>query len=126
MPDKNLIDTGTLQSQLGQPDLAVLDASWYLPSAGRDAHAEYLSGHIPGAVFFDIDIIADTTSGLPHMLPKPEPFARAMGALGLSDTMRYVVYDGAGLFSAARVWWTLRTYGVRDVRVLQGGLPKWR
>ena len=126
MRNQYLIDTATLQSQLAEPDLAVIDASWYLPSAGRDAHAEYLSAHVPGALFFDIDVIADTSTGLPHMLPKPEPFAKVMGALGLSDTMRYVVYDGAGIFSAARVWWTLRTYGVRDVRVLQGGLPKWR
>jgi thiosulfate/3-mercaptopyruvate sulfurtransferase len=104
----------------------VIDASWYLPTDRRNARAEYLAVHIPGAVFFDIDAIADTSAGLPHMLPKPGPFAAAMGALGLSDAMRYVVYDGSGLFSAARVWWTLRTYGVRDVSVLQGGLPKWR
>lgn len=126
MREKHLIDTATLESQLAAADLAVIDASWYLPSEGRDAHAEYLSAHIPGAVFFDIDVIADTSTALPHMLPAPQRFAAAMGALGLSDTMRYVVYDGVGIFSAARVWWTLRTYGVRDVRVLQGGLPKWR
>jgi thiosulfate/3-mercaptopyruvate sulfurtransferase len=126
MTDASLCTTQELDARLGEPDLAVIDASWYLPNEHRDARTEYLAAHIPGAVFFDIDVIADTTTGLPHMLPKPDQFAAAMIALGLSDTMRYVVYDGDGLFSAARVWWTLRTFGVRDVRVLQGGLPKWR
>jgi thiosulfate/3-mercaptopyruvate sulfurtransferase len=122
----SLCATAELDARLGEPDLAVIDASWYLPAEHRDARTEYLAAHIPRAVFFDIDAIADTSTGLPHMLPQPGPFAAAMGALGLSEAMRYVVYDGAGLFSAARVWWTLRTFGVRDVRVLQGGLPKWR
>jgi thiosulfate/3-mercaptopyruvate sulfurtransferase len=126
MSGSPLCTTADLEAHLGDHALAVIDASWYLPSDRRDARAEYLAAHIPGAVFFDIDAIADTSAGLPHMLPKPGPFAAAMGALGLSETMRYVVYDGAGLYSAARVWWTLRTYGVRDVSVLQGGLPKWR
>ncbi|HXW51200.1 MAG TPA: 3-mercaptopyruvate sulfurtransferase [Candidatus Acidoferrales bacterium] len=122
----NLITTEELASELGAPDLAVLDASWYLPADNRNARKEYASAHIPGAVFFDIDAIADTMRGLPHMLPTPQTFARAMGALGLSDDLRYVVYDSDGLFSAARVWWTLRTFGVKNARVLAGGLPKWR
>ena len=122
----NLASTEWLDAHLADADLGVIDASWYLPADHRDARAEYLAGHIPGAVFFDIDRIADATTGLPHMLPKPGPFADAMSALGLGDGMRFVVYDGAGLFSAARVWWTLRTYGVTDVQVLDGGLPKWK
>ncbi len=126
MRNENFVTTEWLDAHLGEPDLAVIDASWYLPAAKRDGRTEYAAGHIPGAVFFDIDKIADTSTGLPHMLPKPEAFAAAMGTLGLSDDMRYVVYDGTGLFSAPRVWWTLRTYGVGNVRVLEGGLPKWK
>lgn len=120
------VTTEWLDKHLDEPDVAVIDGSWYLPADNRNALAEYLEGHIPGAVFFDIDTIADTSSGLPHMLPKPHAFAAAMGALGLSDDLRFVVYDGEGLFSAARVWWTLYTYGVQWVRVLGGGLPKWK
>jgi thiosulfate/3-mercaptopyruvate sulfurtransferase len=122
----NFVTTEWLDAHLGEPSLAVIDASWYLPPINRNGHTEYVAAHIPGAVFFDIDTIADTSTGLPHMLPKPETFAAAMAALGLGDDMRFVVYDGAGLFAAARVWWTLRTYGVRDVKVLAGGLPKWK
>jgi thiosulfate/3-mercaptopyruvate sulfurtransferase len=92
---------------------------------GRDAKAEYLAGHIPGAVHFDIDEVKDPASPLPHMLPTPELFARHMARLGIGDGMRIVVYDGAGLFSAPRVWWTLRSFGANDVVVLDGGFPKW-
>jgi thiosulfate/3-mercaptopyruvate sulfurtransferase len=126
MSNANLVTTEWLDAHLGDPDLAVIDASWYLPAMNRNGHSEYVAAHIPGAVFFDIDTIADTSTGLPHMLPKPEAFAAAVGTLGLSDDMRFVVYDGAGLFSAPRVWWTLSTYGVRDCKVLDGGLPKWK
>jgi thiosulfate/3-mercaptopyruvate sulfurtransferase len=126
MSNTNFVTTEWLDAHLSEPSLAVIDASWYLPSTKRDGRSEYAAAHIPGAVFFDIDKIADTSTGLPHMLPKPDAFAAAMGALGLSDEMQYVVYDGAGLFSAPRVWWTLRTYGVRNVKVLEGGLPKWK
>ncbi len=126
MSNQNLVTTEWLDAHLGEPDLAVIDASWYLPQANRSGHAEYVAAHIPGAVFFDIDSIADPSTGLPHMLPKPEAFAAAMSARGLGDGMRFVVYDGAGLFSAARVWWSLRTYGARDVKVLDGGLPRWK
>jgi len=104
----------------------VVDASWYLPAQERDPKAEYREGHIPGAVYFDIDAIADTSSDLPHMLPEPEKFAEAAGALGLSESDTIVVYDGMGLFSAPRVWWTLKIFGARDVRVLDGGLPAWK
>jgi thiosulfate/3-mercaptopyruvate sulfurtransferase len=122
----NPVSTEWLESHLSAPDLVVVDASWYLPAMNRDAKAEYLQGHIPGAVHFDIDEIADHTSPLPHMLPSPEAFARHMGRLGIGDGMRIVVYDGAGLFSAPRVWWTFRTFGARDVTVLDGGAPAWR
>ena len=111
---------------LQSPGVKVIDGSWYLPNAGRDAEAEYRASHIPGAVFFDIDEIADTANPLPHMLPSVEKFISRMRALGLGDGDRIVVYDGAGLMSAARVWWTFRVFGHEDVAVLNGGLPKWR
>jgi thiosulfate/3-mercaptopyruvate sulfurtransferase len=126
MSNRNFVTTEWLDAHLGESSLAIIDASWYLPQANRSGHTEYLAAHIPGAVFFDIDAIADPSTGLPHMLPKPQAFAAAMSALGLGDGMQFVVYDGAGLFSAARVWWTLRTYGATDVRILEGGLPKWK
>lgn len=114
-----------LAARLGRPDLAVIDASWYLPPTARDPRAEYLAGHIPGASFFDIDAIADTSSGLPHMLPAPADFARMVGALGIGDGMDIVVYDESGLFTAPRVWWSFRAMG-RDIRILEGGGAKWR
>src|ERR1700710_2763590 len=100
------VSTEWLAQHLKSPDVAIVDASWYLPNAGRDAHAEYLAGHIPGAVFFDIDAIADRTTTLPHMLPTPADFGRMIGALGIGNGMTIVVYDEAGLFSAPRVRWT--------------------
>jgi thiosulfate/3-mercaptopyruvate sulfurtransferase len=118
--------TEWLADNLTSPDLVVIDGSWYLPPEKRDPYAEYLAGHIPGAVFFDIDAIADHSSGLPHMLPNPVAFSSAMRKLGIGDGMRAVVYDGAGLFSAPRVWWTLRVFGMHEVAVLEGGLPKWK
>lgn len=121
-----LVSADWLHAHLGEPVLKVVDASWYLPDQKRDAAAEFLTGHIPGAVRFDIDEIADKASGLPHMLPDAAAFAAAAGALGLSDTDTIVVYDGAGLFSAARVWWMLKIFGAKDVRVLDGGLPAWK
>jgi thiosulfate/3-mercaptopyruvate sulfurtransferase len=122
----NLVSTQWLADHLSAPDLVVVDASWYLPAQNRNGRAEYEAGHIPGAVFFDIDAISDRGSPLPHMLPRPEEFAQAVGALGIGDGMRIVVYDGAGLFSAPRVWWTFRTFGARDVAILDGGAPRWR
>ena len=121
-----LVSTDWLAAHLGAPDLRVLDASWYLPDAGRDARAEYEAGHIPGARFFDIDEISDDRSDLPHMAPPVEKFVSRMRALGIGDGHRVVVYDGAGLFSAARVWWLFRLFGKTDVAVLDGGLPKWK
>ena len=120
-----LVSTGWLADHLNDPDLRVLDASWYLPDAGRDAKAEYAAGHIPGARFFDIDEISDLRSDLPHMAPPVEKFMARMRAMGVGDGHQVVVYDGAGMFSAARVWWLFRLMGKRDVAVLDGGLPKW-
>lgn len=120
-----ILTAAWLAERLGSPGLVVVDASWHMPGSGRDAHADYLAGHIPGAVFFDIDAIADKATTLPHMLPDPVFFSSAMRQLGIGDGMRAVVYDSLGLFSAARVWWTLRVFGMREVFVLDGGLPQW-
>jgi len=121
-----LIETEELQKELNAPDLVVVDGSWHMPSEERNAYEEYLDEHIPGAVFFDIDEISDTSNPLPHMLPSPEKFSSRMRSLGIGDGARVVVYDSKGLFSAARVWWTFRVMGVQDVYVLNGGLPKWK
>ncbi|MFZ5930510.1 MAG: 3-mercaptopyruvate sulfurtransferase [Pseudomonadota bacterium] len=121
-----LVSTEWLAQHLNAPDVRVVDASWYLPDAGRDARAEYKAAHIPGAVFFDIDEISDTASPLPHMLPSQEKFASRMRKLGLGDGNRIIVYDGAGIFSAARVWWMFRAMGHEDVAVLDGGFAKWQ
>jgi thiosulfate/3-mercaptopyruvate sulfurtransferase len=123
---KTLVSTDWLARHLRDPDLRVLDASWYLPDAGRDPKAEYEAAHIPGARFFDIDEISDQRSNLPHMAPPPEKFISRMRAMGVGDGHQVVVYDGAGIFSAARVWWTFRLMGKTDVAVLDGGFPKWR
>ncbi|SFV29382.1 thiosulfate/3-mercaptopyruvate sulfurtransferase [Devosia crocina] len=120
------VPTDWLAARLGDPDLVVVDASWHMPNAARNAQAEYLAGHIPGAVFFDIDGVADTSSDLPHMLPSTTDFARMVGALGISESQTIVIYDELGLFSAPRVWWTFKTFGAEDVRILEGGGPKWR
>jgi thiosulfate/3-mercaptopyruvate sulfurtransferase len=124
--DSPFVTTQWLSEHLGAPDLVVVDASWHMPNAARNAQAEYLDGHIPGAVFFDIDGIADTETNLPHMLPAPADFARAVGALGISEDMTIVIYDELGLFSAPRVWWTFRSFGAKNVFILEGGGPKWR
>lgn len=121
-----LVSTDWLAARLGDPKVAVVDASWYMPKSGRDPDADYRAAHIPGAVRFNIDEVADHSSDLPHTLAKPDDFARAAGALGISEDMTIVVYDGAGLFSAPRVWWNFRIMGAKDVRVLDGGFPKWQ
>ena len=120
-----LVSTDRLAARLGEPDLVVIDGSYHLPAAKRDARAEYRAAHIPGAVFFDIEEIADHSSDLPHMLPSAEAFAAAAGALGIGNRTNIVVYDSIGLFSAARVWWTFRVFGAEHVFILDGGLPKW-
>jgi len=119
-----LISAEDLAERLGQPDLKVVDATWWLD--GRDARADFDKARLPGAVFFDVEAVADQNSPYPHMLPSPEDFAVAVGDLGISATDEIVVYDAQGLFSAARVWWTFVTMGADRVRVLDGGLPKWK
>jgi thiosulfate/3-mercaptopyruvate sulfurtransferase len=121
-----IVETDWLAAHLDAPDLVVFDASWHLPTAGRDPKAEYLAAHIPGALFFDIDDLSDEKSPLPHMLPSTVKFASRMKKMGVGDGMRIVVYDTQGLFSAARAWWTFRAMGHEDVAVLNGGLKKWQ
>jgi thiosulfate/3-mercaptopyruvate sulfurtransferase len=121
------VSTEWLAERLGRAGLRVLDASWYLPTLGRDARAEYAAGHIPGGLFFDLDAVSDHATPLPHMLPQPEAFARAMTELGLTDDDALIVYDGTGSnMSAARAWWMFRVFGHAAVAVLDGGLAKWR
>lgn len=123
---QTLVSTRWLAGHLSDPDLRVLDGSWYLPGQNRDARAEYAKAHIEGARFFDIDDIADLSTDLPHMAPSPEKFTSRLRGLGIGDGQQVVVYDGTGIFSAARVWWTFRLMGLNHVAVLDGGLPKWR
>ena len=119
-----LVSTEWLAANMGAPDLRIVDASWHLPTLKRDAKAEYRAAHIPGAVFFDIDEIADLDQPLPHMLPSPEKFASRMRKLGLGDGNRIVVYNN-GPAGAFRALWMIRIFGHDDVAVLDGGLPKW-
>lgn len=123
---KTLVSTEWLAAHLKDPDLRILDGSWYLPQQGRDAKAEYEAGHIPGARFFDIDDISDHRSDLPHMAPPVEKFMSRLRAMGVGDGHQVVVYDGAGLMSAARVWWLFRLMGQENIAVLDGGMPKWQ
>ena len=121
-----VVTTAWLAAHLGEPDLRVLDATWYMPVAKRDPHAEFRAEHVPGAAFFSIDEIADQGTTLPHMLPAAEVFADAVGALGIGDGDRVVVYGGRHLIASARVWWTFRVFGHDRVAVLDGGFPRWR
>lgn len=120
-----LVSTEWLAAHLDAPDVRVVDGSFYLPAQKRDAHAEYVARHIPGAVFFDIEEISDTDNPLPHMMPPPEKFSARVRKLGLGDGNRIVVYDGSPMMGATRVWWMFRAFGHKDVAVLDGGLPKW-
>ena len=122
---KTLVSTGWLADHLKDPDLRILDGSWFLPASGRDPKAEYAAAHIPGARFFDIDDISDHRSALPHMVPPVEKFMSRLRAMGVGDGHQVVVYDGMGRFSAARVWWMFRLMGQDNIAVLDGGLPKW-
>jgi thiosulfate/3-mercaptopyruvate sulfurtransferase len=129
MPHDNpvLVTTSWLAANLDRPDVRVVDGSWYLPASGRDAAAEFAAGHIPGAVFYDLDASSDDTTPLPHMLPPAERFAERMSELGLSNDDTIVVYDGSGVnLSAPRVWWTFRVFGHQRVSLLDGGLAKWK
>jgi len=119
-----LKSTQWLADNLGK--VVVVDASYYLPTQKRDPKAEYLAAHIPGAVFFDINAIADDSTDLPHMLPGPDQFGEMVGALGIGEKDTIVVYDGVGLYSAPRVWWSFRIFGAKDVYILDGGLPRWK
>ena len=122
---KTLVSTDWLEAHLKDPDLRILDGSWFLPQMGRDARATYAEKHIPGARFFDIDEISDPRSELPHMAPPVEKFISRMRAMGVGDGHQVVIYDQHSVFSAPRVWWTFRLMGKTDVAVLDGGLPKW-
>jgi thiosulfate/3-mercaptopyruvate sulfurtransferase len=121
-----LVSTEWLAAQLASSDLIVFDASWYMPAEGRDPEAEYRQGHVPGALRFDIDAIADTESALPHMVPTAAHFEHLIGALGVSAGSRLVFYDQKGMFSSPRAWWLMRLFGHERSAVLDGGLPKWR
>ncbi|WP_424967044.1 3-mercaptopyruvate sulfurtransferase [Dinoroseobacter sp. S375] len=123
---KTLVSTEWLEAHLTNPDLRILDASWYLPDAQRDPKAEYDAGHIPGARFLAMDDVSDARSDLPHTAPPVEKFMSRMRALGVGDGHQVVVYDGAGLFSAARIWWLFRLMGKTDIAVLDGGFRKWQ
>ena len=123
---KTLVSTEWLYAHLKDPDLRILDGSYYLPQMGRDPRTEYDAAHIPNARFFDIDDVADHGSDLPHMVPPVEKFMSRMRAMGVGDGHQVVVYDGMGLFSAARVWWLFKLMGQNNIAVLDGGLPKWQ
>ena len=126
MTSTPFVSTQWLADHLDDANVTIIDASWYLPTQNRNGRTEYEAGHIPGAVFFDIDEISDKTSSLPHMLPDAALFAQHMARLGISDQPHLIVYDGAGLFSAPRVRWTLQVFGATNVSILAGGAPKWR
>ena len=126
MSSRWLKSTEWLAGQLGKPGVSIVDGSYYLPTQKRDAKAEYLAGHIPGAIFFDINAIADDSTDLPHMLPGPGQFAESAGNLGVTENDTIVVYDGTGFFSAPRVWWTFKIFGARNVFILDGGLLAWK
>ena len=110
---------------LGRNDVNFIDGSWYLPGQNRNAQSEFNAKRIPGAVFFDIDLIADQDSELPHMLPTPETFSYVVGAMGVSSENTIIIYDGPGLFSAPRVWWTFKIMGAQNVKILEGGFDSW-
>lgn len=121
-----LVSADWLSARLGHPDIVIVDASWYLPTAGRDADAEYRAAHIPGAVRFDIDTVRDASSDLPHMLPSPEQFAATMESLGIGPAQHVVIYDGSGNnLGSARAWWMFRVFGHQRVSVLDGGFNGW-
>ncbi len=120
-----LVSTKWVAERLTDPGLRILDASWYLPQMNRDAAAEFDAGHLPGAQFFDIDAIAEPDTDLPHMVPPTALFAAQMRHMGIGNDSQVVIYDGAGILSAPRVWWLFRYFGHSKVTVMDGGLPKW-
>ncbi|RED50996.1 3-mercaptopyruvate sulfurtransferase [Aestuariispira insulae] len=122
----SLVEAGWLKENIDRSDLRVIDASWHMPTSGRNAREEYGNGHLPGAVFFDIDAVSDPTHDMPHMLPQPVDFEKAVADLGIRNDDCVVVYDVHGLFSAARVWWMFRVFGHEKVAILNGGLEAWK
>jgi thiosulfate/3-mercaptopyruvate sulfurtransferase len=128
MPETSpfIVDADWLEQRLGTPGVSIVDASWYLPAQKRNAKAEYDAAHIPGAIFFDQDVVVDPDSPLPHTLPRPEVFAQHVGSMGISADDTIVVYDGPGMFSAPRVWWMFRVMGVFQVYLLDGGFDGWK
>ncbi|KZL28601.1 3-mercaptopyruvate sulfurtransferase [Pseudovibrio sp. WM33] len=126
MAQDPIVSTSWLKDHLDAPDVVIIDASWFLPAMERDAKKEYEQEHIPGALFMDIDDVSDQNSPLPHMMPEPHVFSSKMRKMGIGDGQTIVVYDGMGIFSAARVWWMFRAFGVKSVFVLDGGLPAWK
>ena len=125
MTQSNLCSVAQLEAKLDSSDLVIIDGSWNMPASGRDPYKEYCSSHIKGAMFFDIDQISAPVNGLPHMLPTPEQFEQSVTQMGISNDSDIVIYDTAGLFSAARVWWTFKVFGHKRVQVLDGGFPAW-
>jgi thiosulfate/3-mercaptopyruvate sulfurtransferase len=121
-----LVSTDWLAERLRDPRVVAVDGSYFLPTQKRDAHAEYRAGHIPVAVFFDVETVSDHSTDLPHMLPGPKQFGEVVGSLGIGDGDTVVVYDDSPTFSSARVWWTFRVFGATSVFILDGGLPKWK
>lgn len=126
MAFKNIITQRDALELVGNPNVTFIDGSWYLPAQNRDGQAEFSKRRIPGAVYFDLDKIADTDTDLPHMLPHADVFAHVVGAIGISSDKPIIVYDGPGMFSAPRVWWTFKVMGARDVKILEGGFDSWR
>jgi len=126
MTSSNFIAREDVVDLIGHEDVSIIDGSWYLPAHGRDGHEEYQHMRVPGAVYFDINQIADQNTDLPHMLPTPNEFAKAVSLLGISPNSLIIVYDGPGLFSAPRVWWTLKIMGAPDVRIMEGGFDRWK
>lgn len=125
-PSPFVVSAEWLESRLHKPGVSIVDASWYLPAQNRDGRAEYEAGHIPGAVFFDQEMVVEPNSTLPHTLPRPGVFAQFASSMGVDEEDTIVVYDGPGFFSAPRVWWMFRTMGARNVLVLDGGLDRWK
>ena len=125
MTDPAFVSIPWVHSNLEAPGITVIDGSWHMPATGRDARVEFAERALPGAVFFDIEQVADTSADLPHTCPTPEQFAQAMSAMGVRNTDFIVIYDTQGLFTAARVWWLFRLFGHARVAIMEGGLPAW-
>lgn len=126
MTEASFIAQSDAVGLIGRDDVSFVDASWYLPAQKRNGEEEYRHMRIPGAVFFDIDKISDPNSDLPHMLPSPEEFARTASVMGISNEHQIIVYDGPGLFSSARAWWTFKIMGAQNVKILEGGMDAWK